>query len=253
MIATFRSLTRALLLGFVRDRGAMIFTVAIPVIFLVLLGSIYRSSSAPQVKVAEVGQVSLLDQAVRHGQLGQVVKITKTASLATALQDVRKGDDDAAVQQQGNHLSVHYSIADQTTAGVVNEVLAAVVQQANARASGRPPAFTLTSAQVEDKSLKPIQYLAPGLLGWAIASGATFGASITLVTWREKKLLRRLRLTPASTVALAAARITVSLGVAMVQLAAFLLIATTPYFGLKLTAYWWMAIPIVAAGTLAFL
>jgi ABC-2 type transport system permease protein len=49
------------------------------------------------------------------------------------------------------------------------------------------------------------------------------------------------------------ARIGVSLVVAFVQLAAFLAIATTPYFGLKLTASWWMAIPIVACGTLAFL
>ena len=41
--------------------------------------------------------------------------------------------------------------------------------------------------------------------------------------------------------------------IALVQLAVFLAIATTPYFGLKLTAWWWMAIPVVACGTLAFL
>jgi ABC-type multidrug transport system permease subunit len=39
----------------------------------------------------------------------------------------------------------------------------------------------------------------------------------------------------------------------MVQLVVFLAIATTPYFGLKLSAYWWMAIPVVACGTLAFM
>jgi ABC-type uncharacterized transport system permease subunit len=33
----------------------------------------------------------------------------------------------------------------------------------------------------------------------------------------------------------------------------FLAIATTPYFGLQLTSYWWMAIPVVICGTLAFL
>jgi ABC-2 type transport system permease protein len=106
---------------------------------------------------------------------------------------------------------------------------------------------------VEDKSLKAIQYIAPGLLGWAIASGAAFGAAITLVTWRQDKLLRRLRLAPVSTASVVMARIGVSLAVAMVQLAVFLVIATRPYFGLKLTASWWMAIPVVATGTLAFM
>jgi ABC-2 type transport system permease protein len=242
-----------MLRGFLRDRGSLIFTVALPVLFLVLLGSIYKGSSTPQVKVAEIGRVPLLDQAVKSAQLRAVLKVSRAASQAAALQEVRQGDVDAAVSQQGSRLILHYSIADQVTSGVVRALFSSLVQAANQEATGKPPAFTLATAQVEDTSLKPIQYLAPGLLAWAIASGATFGAAITLVSWRQKKLLRRLRLTPASTGAIAAARITVSLLIALVQLAVFLLIATTPYFGLKLTHWWWMAIPIVIAGALTFL
>lgn len=252
-MTAYRSLARAMLRGFLRDRGSLIFTVALPVLFLVLLGSIYKGSSAPQVKVTEIGRVPLLDQAVKSGQLRAVLKVSRAASQASALQKVRQGDVDAAVSQQGSRLILHYSIADQVTSAVVRTLFSSLVQAANQEATGRPPAFTLATAQVEDTSLKPIQYLAPGLLAWAIASGATFGAAITLVSWRQKKLLRRLRLTPASTGAIAAARITVSLLIALVQLAVFLLIATTPYFGLKLTHWWWMAIPIVIAGALTFL
>jgi ABC-2 type transport system permease protein len=200
-----------------------------------------------------VGKVSLLDQAAGHGQLNQILKITKSRDLAAAVSDVRQGNDDAVVQQQGNALVVRYSIADQVTAGVVSAVFSSLVQQANQQATGRPAAFRLAARPVEDTSLKPIQYLAPGLLGWAIASGATFGAAITLVGWRENKLLRRLRLAPASAASIVGARIAVSLVIALVQLAVFLAIATTPSFGLKLTAWWWMAIPVVACGTLAFL
>jgi len=252
-VSAYRSLARAMLRGFLRDRGSLIFTVALPVLFLVLLGSIYKGSSTPQVKVAEIGRVPLLDQAVKSAQLRAVLKVSRAASQAAALQEVRQGDVDAAVSQRGSRLILHYSIADQVTSGVVRALFSSLVQAANQEATGKPPAFTLATAQVEDTSLKPIQYLAPGLLGWAIASGATFGAAITLVNWRSKKLLRRLRLTPASTGAIAAARITVSLLIALVQMAAFLLIATLPYFGLKLTHWWWMAIPIVISGTLAFL
>jgi ABC-2 type transport system permease protein len=251
----FRSLSLAMFRGFVRDRVAMVFSILIPVLFLLLFGSIYKDSGTPRISVIEVGRVSLLDQASagRHGQLGNVMTITRNGSLAAALRDVRAGTDDAAVQQRGSTLVVHYSIADQVTAGVVQAVFASLVQQADQAESGRAPAFQLTTAQVEDKSLKAIQYIAPGLLGWAIASGAAFGAAITLVTWRQNKLLRRLRLAPVSTASVVTARLGVSLAVAMVQLAVFLAIATRPYFGLQLTASWWMAIPVVAAGTLAFM
>ena len=249
----FRSLSRAMFLGFVRDRTALFFTLLFPVLFLLLFGSLYKSSSAPRVSVLEVGRVSLLDQAesASPAQLGKVLAITHTGDLQAALADVRKGDYDAAVQQSGRTLVVHYSIADQTTAGIVQTVFTSIVQQADA--AGSKGAYQLTTAQVEDKSLKPIQYLAPGLLGWAIASGGTFGAAITLVNWRENKLLRRLRLAPVSVGTVVLARVGVAVAVALAELVVFMAIATTPYFGLRLTSYWWMAIPIVICGTLAFM
>jgi ABC-2 type transport system permease protein len=241
--------------GFVRDRTAMVFTIAIPVLFLVLFGSLYKNTNTPRLNVIEVGRVSLLDQAMAgsQGQLVKVLTISKTTSLPTALADVRKGSYDAAVQQRGTTLVVSYSVADPTVAGVVQTVFSSIVQQADQAASGHAAAYQLAEQQVQDKSLKAIQYIAPGLLGWAIASGAAFGAAITLVSWRQNKLLRRLRLAPVSTASLVTARIGVSVVVALIQLAVFLAIATLPYFGLKLTASWWMAIPLVVCGTLAFM
>jgi ABC-2 type transport system permease protein len=255
--SALRSLSRAMFLGFVRDRSALVFTILIPVLFLVLFGSIYKSSSSPKVTVLEVGHVRLLDQAQASagGQLGKILKLTPATSLSSALAQVRKGDYDAAVQQQGGTLLVHYSIADQTTAAVVQTVFGSIVQQADeaAAAGTKTGAITLRTEQVENKTLQPIQYLAPGLLGWAIASGGAFGASITLVGWRKDKLLRRLRLAPVSTGSIVLARVGISVAVALVQFAVFLGIATLPYFGLKLTASWWMAIPVVVCGTLAFM
>ncbi len=254
-LGPLRSLSRAMFLGFVRDRAALMFSILIPILFLLLFGSIYKGSSAPKVSVIEVGRVSLLDQAeaAAPSQLGKILKVTHSADLATALESVRKGNNEAVVQQQGRTLLVHYSIADQTTAGIVQAVFTSIVQQADAAAAGSKAGYQLTTQQVEDKSLKPIQYLAPGLLGWAIASGGAFGASITLVSWRQNKLLRRLRLAPVNVGSVVLARVGVSLAVAIVQLAAFLAIATLPYFGLKLSAAWWMAIPVVICGTLAFM
>jgi ABC-2 type transport system permease protein len=242
-----------MLRGFLRDRTALIFTILLPLLFLALFGSLYKNTSTPRLTVLKVGQVSLLSQAnIRQG-LGKVLTVTQTSSLSTALSDVRKGNYDAAVQQQGRTLTVHYSIADQTTASIVQTVFSSIVQQADQASARSSAGLQLQTKQVEDASLKPIQYLTPGLLGWAIASGATFGAAITLVNWRHNKLLRRLRLAPVSIGSVVFARVGVSLLVALVQLAVFLLVATTPYFGLKLTASWWMAIPVLFCGTLAFM
>ena len=67
----------------------------------------------------------------------------------------------------------------------------AVVQGVNQALAQEPPAYTVQVESVEDDSLEPIQFLAPGLLGWAVAMGATFSTAMPLVTWRTSKLLPR--------------------------------------------------------------
>ncbi|PYC71013.1 ABC transporter permease [Streptomyces tateyamensis] len=242
--------------AFLRDRAALFFTLALPLMFLVLFGFLFKGATSPHVKVAQVGQVAVLDS-VRGDEragLDQVLTITQVPDEATALQKVRKGDFDALVEQGPNgQVVVRYSAADQVRAGGVQAVLQSVIQSANQQATGQPPKYTLAASQVEDQSLKPIQYLTPGLLGWAVATGAIFSASLSLVSWRKKRLLRRLRLAPVSVGSIVGSRVLVTCVVALMQTAIFLLVATTPVFGLKLTGNWWLVVPLVLCATLAFM
>jgi ABC-2 type transport system permease protein len=250
-LKAFRSLSRAMLRGFVRDRTALVFSLLLPVLFLALFGSLYRNTDSPKLNVVEWGQVPLLAKA--GPGVDKVLTVSHTSTWQLALRQVRQGNDDAAIEQVGPLLVVHYSIADATTAGLVQTIFSSIVQEANKPLVKTHGGYLLLTRQVQKQPLQPIQFVAPGLLGWAIASGATFGAAITLVNWRHNKLLRRLRLAPVSTGSVVLARVGVAILVAMVQLALFLAIATTPYFGLQLTAAWWMAIPLVICGTLAFM
>jgi ABC-2 type transport system permease protein len=224
--------------------------------FLVLFGGIFKDQTAPRTDVIQIGAVAVLDQipATARTQLDTVLKIEKGASRDEALDKVRRGDADAAVEQSGGTVILHFSAADQVRAATVQGIFDSIVQAGNLAAAGvTTPALTLDPEQVEDQSLTTIQYVTPGLLGWAIATGAMFGAALTLVTWRQKKILRRLRLSPVSTASIVGARVGVSVLVALVQTAIFIGVASVPYFGLKLSNYWWMAIPLVMVGTLSFL
>ncbi len=114
-------------------------------------------------------------------------------------------------------------------AGTVQGVFRQIVTQANS--VGVPQKYTLATQQAEDDSLEVIQYVTPGLLSWAIAMGAAFGAAATLVTWREKRILRRPRLAPVSTASVVGARVLVSVVIALIQMAIFLAVASLPFFG----------------------
>ncbi|NKZ04631.1 ABC transporter permease [Actinomadura latina] len=242
-------------LGFKRDRTALFFTILFPLMFLLIFGGIFGHATTSKVNVLEVGKAPILEQAVTQGaeELGKVMKVTKATDRAGALHKVEKGDADAAVEQRGDQLIVHYSAADQVKSGTVRGLMDSIVQSANQEATGKPPAYTMSAQQVEDDSLKAIQFFTPSLLGWALASAGVFGASQTLVSWRTKGILRRLQLSPAPIPTVFAARVAVSLAVALVQFALFVLVAQLPMFGLQLSGAWWMAVPMVIAGVLAFL
>ena len=250
----FGALARAQWVGFWRDKQNWFWLMAFPLMFLVLFGFLFRDAGASKSTLTQIGSVAVVDQlpAEAKAQFNDLFEVTKTTDAAAALEEVRKGDIDAAVEQRGNEVILHYSQADQVTAATVRGTLSAFVDGANVAVSGQPPTFTLDATAVEDESLKPIQFIAPGLLGWAVAMGATFNAAMPFVTWRTNKLLRRIRLAPIRTEALVASRLLVSVAVALIQMVVFLAVGVT-LFDLQLSGSWWMAIPLLLCATLAFM
>jgi ABC-2 type transport system permease protein len=257
---SFVSLSKAMALGLMRDRAAVFFMLVFPLMFLALFGALFDNDSTAQAKIVQVGDVRILDDIPdkERAELRDVLSIEKTdgsaAARADALKKVREGDTDAAVFQDGKgRIALRYSAADSVRSGNVRGVVDSVVQQANQEATGQPPAYRLTAQRVEDESVKPIQFLTPGLLSWAVAMGGIFGSALNLVSWRKKRILRRLWLAPVGPGSVIAARVGVNLALAFAQTGIFIGLATLPYYGLQLSGNWWLCLPLVACGTLAFM
>lgn len=250
----FGALSRAILLGFVRDRTSVFFAVIFPLMFLVLFGGLFSDQSQPKIDMIEVGRVTLFDDLPAGAQeaFDETFDVTGSNDLDAAIAEVRKGDADVALEQQGDTIVAHYTETDQAGAAITQGTLRAFVDGINVTATGQPPTYTLEVKSVEDESLTTIQYFTPGLLGWAVAMSASFGAAATLQGWRQSKLLRRLQLAPVSTRTVVGARISVTVAIALVQMAIFLGVGTA-FFGLTLTGAWWMAVPLLVVGTLCFM
>lgn len=199
-MTALRSLTAAMAKGFVRDRMSIFWSVVFPLMFLVLFGGILSDRSSARLDVVAVGPVAVLDRlpADARAQLDQSISVTTSDDLDGSLARVRSGAVAAVVTQDDGTVDVHYSRADQVRAAQVLGTFRGLVDATNLAASGAPPALSLRTAQVEDTSLRTIQFVTPGLLGWAVAMSATFGAAVNLVAWRTNGLLRRPRLAPLS-------------------------------------------------------
>jgi ABC-2 type transport system permease protein len=253
-VRAFGAIALAIVKGFVRDKMSVFFAVVFPLMFLVLFGGVFTWDETPRTELVQVGDVALLDELPEAARTAfdETFDVRRTDDLGSALDDVRDGDADAAIEMRGETLVAHYTQTDQVKAAVTRGTLRAFVDGANVAASGQPPRFSFRAEGVEDESLEAIQFVTPGLLGWAIAMSASFGAAATLQGWRSSKLLRRLQLAPASTGSVVSARVVVTILIALVQMAIFLGLGTLA-FGLQLTGWWVAAVPLLVVGTLCFM
>ncbi len=247
--ARVRELARAMLLGFSRDRSALFFTIVFPLLFLVVFTLVLDGGGASRVQVYVAG-----DGALVRTLPADALDVEPVASVEDGLARVRHGDRPALVYEDGDRVVVRFAASDAIGGATVRSIVAAVVADANVRAAsgGAPPRYALEASQVEDASLTPVELLAPGMLGWAISISGVFGVALTLVDWRTKGLLRRLRLAPLTTLELASARLLMSLAVALLQTVVFLAVAIG-LLGLEPAGTWLLAVPLVLLGTLAFI
>lgn len=247
----YLSLFKALGRGWLRDRSQIFFTILLPLMFMVLLASVFGSGDTAASRVVAVGDVPVLE-----GADPDDFAVTAASDLDAALAMLRDGDADAAVVQDGTSVRIYPSATNSTSGAIATGNLSAMIDDMNVEvlsaAAPGEPVLTTEVEEADGGTLKPIQYLAPGILAWGVAIAGVFGAAGTIVDWKRDKLLRRLRLTPASVRTFLGAKISVNLVVAVGQTAVFLAVAALG-FGLQLSAWTWFAVPLVLLGTLAFL
>ena len=247
-MTAFRSLATAMVKGFYRDRVLLFFTFVFPLMFLVVFGLIFRDAGSDKIKIGVVGDGPVIAALDETGAL----EFDRINSVDDAVRKVKDGDLPAMIAEQGDTVMFRFAASDQAQAGTLRGIVTGVVGYVNQNATGQPPKYRVEANQVEDSSLKPIQYLTPGIMSWGVAVTAVFGAALTLVNWRKKQVLRRLQLAPVTVSTVLTARIVVTLAVAVLQALVFIAIGLLPIFGLQLTGTWWMAIPVFLLGVTAF-
>jgi ABC-2 type transport system permease protein len=245
---SFRSLSIAMLKGFLRDRGTLFFALLFPLVLLIILGLVLGNQGASKTDIGLVGAGPVISSLAHSA----AVQAEWFDDIRSAEKKVRSGDLPAVVMELGDQVQLRYAASDQVQAATVQRLVAGATSETNLAATGQPPRFVVNASQIEDQALRPIQYMTPGILCWSVAMGAVFGAALTFVNWRRKQVLRRLQLSPVSVWTVLTSRIVVTLVLALVQAVVFVGVALLPILGLHLSGQWWLGIPLLLIGTLAF-
>jgi ABC-2 type transport system permease protein len=263
-----RSLSVANLRSFLRDRAALFWTLAFPILFVILFGTIFSGGGNPDYKVGWVdedgtpaaaqvrtafdktGLVTLQDgtlaaeqDAMRHGSIDGIVVVP--AGVGAALDAAHHGGTAGSAQ-----LVLYTDPTRTTTSGTLSQIATAVATGINLSLSGRAPVLAVQAQSLQTEQLSNVSYFVPSILAMALMQLGVF-AAIPLVQQREKLILKRLSATPLPRWTLVVSNIVVRLVLAAVQTILILVIGVG-ILGVQLTGDWLRIVAVVGLGAVTF-
>lgn len=260
-------LTVANIRTFVRDRAALFWTLAFPLIFVVLFGSIFSGGqgqrdigwadqdgtpasarlreefkAAPNVALTE-GSEADLQAKMRSGSLSAIVVVPEGYGERLA----------AAAAGTGGSVTIGlYTDPTQQAQTAANvQLVQGVLAGVNIAISGRPPVVGFEPRTIQTQNLSFISYLVPSILGMALMQLGVFSA-IPLVADREKLILKRLSATPLRRWQLVGSSILMRLLIGIVQTVIIIGVGARLY-GVELAGNLLLLGGLVVLGSLAFI
>jgi ABC-2 type transport system permease protein len=216
--------------------------------FMVLFGLIFGAGGTSRPTVDVVGSGPIRAALARSHALD----LKSQPDEQHALKRVGNGDEPAAVLIHGSRARLVYARTSSVEAPIVIGIVRGVVGDLNLRLARAPLRMKLRAEPVEAQSLDYVDLLVPGLLAMAIAQSAAFGVAFSLVAWRQKGMLRRLRLTPLPLAEFAAGRVVFHLLISLVQ-AVILLTVGRLLFGVHLIGNVLSLVPLILIGGVSFI
>src|SRR5262245_50336370 len=188
-----RGLVMANVRSFTRDRAALFWTFAFPVLFVVLFGSIFSSSGPSSFTVGWVDLDGTPPTAqLRDGFASTGILELRDGTEEASLQAARDGDLDAvivvpvgtgaaltAAATGGTTSPVSlnvYTDPSQNQSQTIQRIVSEVVNGANLAMSGRPPVLALTTSSIQTQDLTAAAYFVPSILAMALMQLGIFAA-----------------------------------------------------------------------------
>ena len=195
-----------------RDRTAIFFTVAFPLIFLFVFGGIFGNNSDMSFKVALLNQsqTQVSKDIAKQLNDGKILKVNdEVTTLDQAKERMNRGEIDATIvlpegfgeQKQGaeypsGQATIIYSQNSQQAAQTLSAVLDGEFKAINSKLVDTAEPFTVKAEQTNDKSLSPFDYTFAGLLGFSIIGMGIFGPINVFPELKKQGILRRFHTTP---------------------------------------------------------
>jgi ABC-2 type transport system permease protein len=254
MMRALLAMVRANIKMTVRNRSALFWNLVFPALFIVIFGAVFGRNEGAHFDVGIAGEQSAFKDQVMAA-LRQTDAVTvENGTVERELAALKDGDRDIVVvfgtaDSRGRPpIHLYYDETDGPNA----QVGLSVVRQILLSAAQAEQPLPITEEPVTGADISFIDFFVPGILAMALMNAGVIGLSTAFVSFRERGILRRIKVTPFPLSSFIAARIVSQLIVAVAQ-ALILIVLGVALFGLKLRGNPLVILLAIVIGSLAFL
>ncbi|EOD55798.1 ABC transporter permease [Aeromonas molluscorum] len=211
-------------LEFVRDRAALVWNMAVPLLLVLGFSLIFTGNQKPLLQLGVVGTLPAAYQAL---ETIPQLKLIKYEDLASAQLKVRHHQLDLLLNPAGGN----YWVNPDSPSGGLAEYLLKQISMA-----------PLVRDILPGKAIRYGDWLLPGVIGMNLMFSGLFGVGYVIVRYRKNGVLKRLRATPLTATEFLCAQ--------LLSRVAITLVVSLLVF---LVAYWLLGTPLLGSGWLLLL
>ena len=208
-LSSFKALLIASLKMYYRNRGAVIFTLIVPMALLAVFGFLSKGSgTSVKIDLTNHSKTEISQNFVSALKQVPIFKVTETDE-SKAADDLGKGNTDLQVivpENFGNtgadgHIepstvTTHYNQGKPGNGQTADLVIEQIVSGINQKISQTPQIISVASSGVKTNNLGYFDFILPGILGMIIMQSGVFGVAFAFVSFKASGALRRIHATP---------------------------------------------------------
>ncbi len=247
----------------VRNRQAIFWALAFPLIFVVVFGVLIRDgASTTTIAVIDNAQDNVSRELVENLNRIETFEILVRQDEEQAREELLEGDIGyllvipsglADVVSQAPPAVVNLVYDDTNpVSGIIISVIRRFLDQMNLDLANASTRLALSTEGTLARDVEFIDFLLPGIAVWGVMSFSVIGLGTTLASYREKKILKRILATPLNVRTFFAAQILAYLVLALAQ-AAIILTTGAVLFDVSIVGNLFYIALLILIGNIVFL
>ncbi len=248
-----------------RQREALFWLFLFPILLMVILGFVFGSSGEVKLRIGVVdldgSQVSQAIVAAFEDIDALIMETGSEEEERAALKDgdrngiliIPEGFGQEVMSGGAGEVTMIINQSEISTAQITSSTLRGIVEKIGQMMSGAPEVIKVNEEEAQDvKDFEYVDFMVPGILAMVLMFGGLAGYSLEIATYREKGILRRIKVSPISLPTFLAGGIASVLVFTLAQTALLLTIGSLA-FNLRISGNYLYIAVLVIVGALSFL